>query len=277
MVDKLLIIDISGLIARALKGAKVPDNAAPGSRAFKDPIDKFFQRFFSLLASESPNYLVIACDSPRATLSRTDWYPQYKEKRPPKTEVFQKQSALIYEILRELEMPMVKVAKWEADDVIASYVANYSHGITHVVVHSNDKDMHQLLVVPNMRITQPDGVIIRAPQAEARWNVPVNKIRQVQALAGDTTDGIPGAVGIGPAKAAPLIQKYGTAKAVKRCASELSEAQQKSLRDYDPDLNLRLVTLNPSIDIPSELEPWTSPTKKSVNTLLQNSGLSRAL
>jgi DNA polymerase-1 len=269
--DTLLLVDVSGWIAVALFGN--PGGAANAEGVPVDGPNAFFRRLFALFEQESPGYLMIACDSPSDSLMRKQWFPAYKAKRPPKDEVFALQSKVIYKAMNALELPMCRIDQWEADDVIASYAHQYAGAMEKTIIASNDKDIDQLLDLENVRILKQDGSLFFRKHAETRWGVPVSKIRHVQALAGDSADGIPGAHKIGLKKAVPLILKYGSAKKAKAAAEEQTPGIKISLRNFDADLNLKLVTLHRSLPIPEDLHPWTPPPRSVIQKTLQRFGL----
>lgn len=270
---KLLILDISGWIAPSLLANDVQAGPANKDGVLVAGPNRFFARLFELLRLVQPSYLVVACDASRDSLARTELFPAYKANRPPKSEMFARQSKMIYGILKELQFPLQRIARWEADDVAASYAASYSEDVGSTVIASNDKDLHQILDLPRTSIVLPTCAQVTAQQAEERWKVSVPLIRQVQALAGDRADGIPGAPGIGPAKAAKLVQQYGSAAAAKKAADELTPGLKIAMSQFDATLNLRLVTLKRNLPV-EELPLWNTPKQPHVRHVLASSGLS---
>jgi DNA polymerase-1 len=271
-IDSLLLLDVSGWIAADVLGSH--GGAVNAEGVHTEGPGKFFTRLFELLIKQRPSYLVVACDSARETLERKQWFPEYKSKRPEKEPNITAQYQLIYKALKELEFPLCRVDRWEADDVVASYAHQFSEVMDSTVIVSEDKDLHQLLDLKNTTIFKRNGTTFLREHVEKHWGVPVEKIRHVQALAGDSSDGIPGARGIGVKKAVPLVLKYGTAKKAKAAADDLTSGTKIALKAFDAELNLKLVTLNRSLPIPEELPAWTQPTSTHARKVLHRFGLS---
>ncbi len=231
-----------------------------------------------MIQHEQPHAVVWAVDDRRENLVRTGLLPTYKSHRPKKEEMVVAQAKLIHQALTALEVSMEKVDQWEADDVLASYAAQFSESFDEVIIASDDKDMDQLFVVPNLRVSHRDGRRWTLEDAKQRWGVTEAKeIRQVQALSGDAADRIPGAHRVGMKTASELIQKYKTAKAAKAAAHEQKPGLKKSLEAFDADLNLKLVTLNKTLPIAQEISLWETPTNMQINQTLRSFGLFAAL
>jgi DNA polymerase-1 len=252
MVDckRLVIIDGHSQIYRALYSrAAAEDSKGSGLVAVR----VFFTILSSLLRQLGPDYLVIALDGPRDKLVRRALYPHYKSKRGVLDPHLREQLDTILEICEEIGLPTIEVPGWEADDAIATLVNDYSHDVE-VVVVSPDKDLHQILG-PNVVIHNPkSGRWMDARVAANKWGVPASQIVEVLCLAGDRTDGVPGARGIGMLRARNLVKKYGTAARAVEYRQQCTPAVCASLEDFDPALGMQLVQLRTDLQLPFELE-----------------------
>ena len=136
---------------------------------------------------------------------RTEMYPDYKAHRPDPPDDLKPQFGLIREAVHAFDLPCLEQGGFEADDLIATYVRQANEaGATSTIV-SSDKDLMQLV---NDRVvmydTMKDKKIGRDEVIE-KFGVPPDKVIEVQALIGDSTDNVPGVPGVGPKAAAVLI------------------------------------------------------------------------
>ena len=209
-----------------------------------------------LVRERKPDYLVVALDSPRANLFRRALYPGYKASREgkPHDPDVDAQVALCLQMLRVLEIPLLSLAGHEADDVIATVLHRFTmppHCISGVAVTS-DKDLHQV-VTSNVSCLDPfSGTVWDEGAVRDRWGVAPYQIVEVQALAGDPTDGVPGVRGIGLVTAIKMIQQCGSALEAwrnrhtftKSWATKLSKATEDDIK-----LSLELVRMRWSAPI----------------------------
>src|SRR5690606_24281388 len=136
---------------------------------------------------------------------RNDIYADYKAQRPEPPPELVPQFALIREATRALNLPCIELAGYEADDLIATYARAAAARGAHVTIVSSDKDLMQLV---GGTISMWDPIRNRRiGEAEVRekFGVGPDKVVDVQALAGDATDNVPGVPGIGVKTAAELI------------------------------------------------------------------------
>ena len=208
-----------------------------------------------LIAERKPDYLVIAGDSPREALKRTQLYPEYKAQREAPPEDLPVQRERIFQIVRAMGIPLLARDGAEADDIMATIVRRLAGADLHVVMVSRDKDLEQLLG-ENVTLYDPvkDEMIGPAGLTEQK-GYPPEKATEVQALCGDKVDNIPGVPGVGPKKAVQLIAKYGSARAVVEHADELTPKLAENVRKHADDVALarQLVTLDGDVEIELKL------------------------
>ncbi|HEY0882124.1 MAG TPA: 5'-3' exonuclease H3TH domain-containing protein, partial [Archangium sp.] len=220
----LTLIDASGLIFRAyhalppLTTSKgVPTHAVLG----------FTRMVLKLLRERKPTYLALCFDRD-SRKGRLAIDPNYKANREAPPDDLLSQFELIRKITGVLELPIVEMPGWEADDVIATLVTRARKSDFEVEIITSDKDFLQLLQ-PGVRIFDPmkDKPITEADALE-KYGVKASQMRDYQALVGDAIDNIPKVPGIGPKTAADLLAQFGTVEAL---MGRLDEVQKPKIRE----------------------------------------------
>jgi DNA polymerase-1 len=205
-------------------------------------------------SDEKPTHLAVVFDKSERTF-RTELYPDYKAHRPDPPDDLRPQFPLIREAVRAFDLPSIEMLGYEADDLIATYARQADEAGAIVTIVASDKDLMQLVsdsVV--MYDTMKDRRIGRAEVIE-KFGVPPEKVIEVQALIGDSTDNVPGVPGIGPKTAAQLITEYGDLEAVLARAGEIKQEKRRQALIENAKLALlskQLVTLDSHVklDVP---------------------------
>jgi len=182
-------------------------------------------------------------------------YPDYKAHRPDPPDDLKPQFGLIRQAVHAFDLPCLEQKGFEADDLIATYVRQANEaGATSTIV-SSDKDLMQLV---NDRVvmydTMKDKKIGRAEVIE-KFGVPPDKVIEVQALIGDSTDNVPGVPSIGQKTAALLINEYGDLETLLKRAGEIKQDKRRQAIIDNADkarLSKKLVTLDDKVklDVP---------------------------
>jgi DNA polymerase-1 len=218
----------------------------------------FCQMLFNLIRTRRPDYLVMVMDSTEVPVFRMDLYPEYKANREAPPDDFEPQKDRIIEIVQKCGIPVLVRPGFEADDLIATIVRRVGERNSDVRVFlvSRDKDLEQLL---SDRVTMYDPAkdeeIDPAKLLATKGYRPEQAV-EIQTLSGDSTDNIPGVVGIGPKTAAKLVAKYGSAEAVLAHADELTPKQRENVRAFAAKLatTRKLVTLRSDVPMEFDLE-----------------------
>ena len=222
----------------------------------------FCQSLLNLIRTRRPDYLAMAMDTSDETVFRRDIYPDYKANREPPPEDLPPQADRIVSIVEGLGIPILRLAGFEADDLMATIVHRLADWAIDIVLVSKDKDLEQLLreAPPgggSVRMYDPgkDRVIDAAGLVEAKGYGPAQAI-DIQTLTGDNVDNVPGVKGIGAKTAAKLIAKYGSAQAVLEHADELTPKQRDNVLAYADQMPItrQLVTLRRDVDLDFDLE-----------------------
>src|SRR5436305_8210942 len=173
-----------------------------------------------------PSHLAIVFDKSEVTF-RNKLYPAYKAHRPPAPDDLIPQFPLIREAVRAFDLPCLEQAGFEADDLIATYVREACERGAIATIVSSDKDLMQLVTdCVTMYDTMKDRRIGIAEVIE-KFGVPPEKVVEVQALAGDSTDNVPGVPGIGVKTAAQLITEYGDLETLLQRAGEIKQPKRR--------------------------------------------------
>lgn len=175
---------------------------------------------------DKPTHLAIIFDKSEVTF-RNKLYPDYKAHRPPAPDDLIPQFALIREAVKAFDLPCLEQIGFEADDLIATYVRQAcERGATATIV-SSDKDLMQLVTdCVTMYDTMKDRRL-GIPEVIEKFGVPPEKVVEVQALAGDSVDNVPGVPGIGVKTAAQLITEYGDLETLLQRAGEIKQPKRR--------------------------------------------------
>lgn len=203
-----------------------------------------------------PTHLAIVFDKSEVTF-RNKLYPDYKAHRPPAPDDLIPQFALIREAVRAFDLPCLEQDGYEADDLIATYVREACElGGTATIV-SSDKDLMQLVTdCVVMYDTMKDRRIGIAEVIE-KFGVPPEKVVEVQALAGDSVDNVPGVPGIGVKTAAQLITEYGDLDTLLARAGEIKQPKRREALIENAEkarISRKLVLLDDRVKLDVPLE-----------------------
>ena len=221
-IDKkksLTLVDGSGFIFRAYYALP------PLTRKDGTPINAvmgYCNMIWRLLAETKTDSLAVIFDTASKSF-RNEIYPKYKANRSDAPEDLIPQFSLIRDATEAFNIPFIELAGYEADDIIATYANQASNEGWDIDIISSDKDLMQL-VKDNVKMIDPMKMVnIGKEEVLKKFGVYPDKVIDVQALAGDSTDNIPGIPGIGVKTAAELINKYGDLESLLKSAHEIKQ------------------------------------------------------
>ncbi|HEY5379525.1 MAG TPA: 5'-3' exonuclease H3TH domain-containing protein, partial [Pseudolabrys sp.] len=250
--DHLFLVDGSGYIFRAYHALPPLTRKSDGLQV--NAVLGFCNMLWKLLAEmkdPKPTHLAVIFDKSEKTF-RTDFYPDYKAHRPDAPEDLRPQFPLIRDAVRAFEIPCLEQAGYEADDLIATYARLACEAKATTTIVSSDKDLMQLVGdTVEMYDTMKDKRIGRAEVIE-KFGVGPEKVIEVQALIGDSSDNVPGVPGIGVKTAAQLIGEYGDLETLLKRAGEIKQDKRRqSLIDNAEiaRISKRLVTLDNNVPL----------------------------
>ncbi|MBI1206671.1 MAG: DNA polymerase I [Azospirillum sp.] len=249
----LYLIDGSGFIFRAFhalppmtRGDGTPVNAVLG----------FTNMLMKLLAELGAQAVAVIFDAKRLNF-RNDIYPDYKANRDDPPPELRPQFAIIREATEAFNLPAIELEGFEADDLIATYTRLAREAGRDVTIVSSDKDLMQL-VGDGVRMLDPlKNRLIGPAEVFEKFGVAPDKVVDVQALAGDSTDNVPGVPGIGVKTAAQLIGEYGDLDTLLARAGEIKQPKRRqSLIDFAEQARIsrRLVRLEDRAPVPVPLD-----------------------
>ena len=208
---------------------------------------------------DRPTHLAIVFDKSEVTF-RNALYPDYKAHRPPAPDDLIPQFALIREAVHAFDLPCLEQNGFEADDLIATYVRQTCERGGRATIVSSDKDLMQLV---NGCVTLYDTMKDRRlgiAEVIEKFGVPPEKVVEVQALAGDSVDNVPGVPGIGIKTAAQLITEYGDLDTLLARAGEIKQPKRREALIENAEkarISRQLVLLDDKVQLDVPLEELT--------------------
>ncbi len=256
---RLLLVDGSGYIFRAFFALP------PMTRADGTPVNAvygFCNMLWRLMQDRLDDDILVVFDAAGESF-RNEIYDQYKANRDEAPEELKPQMAIVREAVDAFGLPRIEQAGYEADDLIATYARLAKADGRPVLVVSSDKDLMQLIadgvgMWDPMKSREIDEEAVRA-----KFFVGPTQVRDVLALAGDTSDNVPGVPGIGAKTAAQLLEQFGSVEALLEGAATIKQPKRRqALLDHAEQarLSYRLVGLEDHVPITVDLEALTRPT-----------------
>ena len=221
--DQLVLIDGSGYIFRAFHALP------PMTRGDGTPVNAVFGftgMVMKLVDDLAPSHVAVVFDSARQTF-RNDIYADYKANRTDPPEDLVPQFSLVRDATEALSLPQLEAPGFEADDLIATYAMMAEAAGLETVIVSSDKDLMQLVRGGVTMLDPMKQRRIAAAEVEERFGVTPDRVVDVQALAGDSTDNVPGVPGIGVKTAAELINTYGDLDTLLGRAEEIKQPKRR--------------------------------------------------
>ena len=216
----------------------------------------FCNQIIKLIRSEDPDYIVCAFDSKEKTF-RHEMFKDYKANRPEMPQELQDQLPHLWQILDAMNLPVIKKAGVEADDIIGTLAVMAAKSDLDTFIVSGDKDFMQLmdehtfLLAPGNR-RSPEPIIYDMDGVEKKWGVPPKKIIDLLGLMGDSSDNVPGVSGVGEKTAVKLIKEYGSLEGALDNADKISNKRVYNGLKNDVEnakLSKQLVTILTDVEL----------------------------
>ena len=259
--DHFYLIDGSGYIFRAYyalppltrKSDGLPVGAVSG---FCNMLFKLLEDSKSADNKERPTHFAVIFDSARKNF-RNEIYSEYKANRSDAPDDLIPQFDYIRKSVLAFNLPSIEQINYEADDLIATYVDHINKVGAKVTIVSSDKDLLQLHG-KNTRIYDPmKNKFLGIEDIKQKFGVKPDQIIDVQSLAGDTSDNVPGVPGIGIKTAAELINTFGTLEALLKSAHTIKQNKRRETLIENKDkalISKKLVTLKKDVPVKDRLE-----------------------
>ena len=251
--DHLYLIDGSGYLFRAYHA--LPPLTRKSDGLPTGAVSGYCNMLWKLLEdmkADAPTHLAVIFDASEKTF-RNALYKEYKANRPPPPEDLIPQFPLVRDATRAFGVSCIEMKGYEADDLIATYARLAREVGAKCTIVSSDKDLMQLVVDGKVELldTMKNKRIASAEVLE-RFGVAPDKVVQVQALAGDSTDNVPGVRGIGVKTAAELINQYGDVETLLKRAGEIKQNKRRETLIENAEnarISLKLVTLEDKVPV----------------------------
>ena len=254
-MERLYLVDGSGFIFRAYHAVR------PLTRPDGTPVNAvygFTQMLLKLVEESDADHIAVIFDAARKTF-RNDIFPNYKAHRPPPPDDLVPQFDLVKEATMAFGLPAIEMPGYEADDIIATYAKMGAEAGASVTIVSSDKDLMQLV---GGRVSMFDSMknrLIRSEEVIERFGVVPEKVVEVQALAGDSVDNVPGVPGIGVKTAALLINEYGDLENLLEHANEIKQKKRReNLIEFSEQARIsrKLVQLKQDVPVLNSLSEF---------------------
>ena len=250
--NNLVLIDGSGYIFRAFHALP------PMHRKDGTPINAVFgftKMIMKLIDDLDPSYVAVIFDSARETF-RNEIYKDYKSNRPNPPDELVPQFPIVRDAVSALSLISIEIPGFEADDIIATYSSVASKNNQDCLIVSSDKDLMQLV---SQRVKMFDPIkqkVIGPEEVNEKFGVYPEKVVDVQSLAGDSTDNVPGVPGIGIKIAAELINEYGNLENLLKNSDNITQTKRReNLISYSDlaRISQKLVTLKDDVEVPLKI------------------------
>jgi DNA polymerase-1 len=284
--DHFYLIDGSGYIFRAYyalpplsrKSDGLPTGAVSG---FCSMLFKLLEDSRSDDSAHKPTHFAVIFDSAKKNF-RNDIYSEYKANRTETPEDLIPQFEYIRKAVKAFSLPSIELINYEADDLLATYAKKIVTAGAKVTVISSDKDLMQL-VSEKIRLYDPmKNKVLGEKEVFEKFGVKPNQVIDVQSLAGDSSDNIPGVPGIGVKTAAELINKYKTLDTLLKNIKEIPQTKRRETLLENKDkaiLSKKLVTLKDDVPVKEKPESFImrSVDKKKLFDFLSEMEFNRLL
>jgi DNA polymerase-1 len=258
-MTKLLLLDGNSLTYRAFFA--LPQDMATASGQLTNAVFGFTSMFIFVMREQRPDQVLVAFDRPEPTF-RHEADPTYKAQREAAPDPLRQQMGLVRQVLNALGVPVIELAGYEADDLIATAAEQAVARGDDVVIVTGDRDAYQLVRDPHVKVLyNRRGVSDYSLYDEAgiveRTGVTAAQYPEYAALRGDPSDNLPGVPGVGEKTAAKLISTYGGLDGIFTHLDELTPKLRTSLAEAEErvrkNLEVSVLRRDAPIDIPDDL------------------------
>src|SRR6201999_2128381 len=259
--DHLYLVDGSGYLFRAYDALPPLTRKSDGlpTGAVSGYCNMLWKLLEDMKGGDAPTHLAVVFDAGAVTF-RNAFYDQYKANRPPPPEDLIPQFPLVRDATRAFGVSCVEQDGFEADDLIATYARLAREAGARCTIISSDKDLMQLVEDGKVELFDTmKNKRIGSAEVMEKFGVAPSKVIHVQALAGDSSDNIPGVRGIGIKTAAELINEYGDVENLLKNASEIKQPKRRETlieNAQNARVSKKLVTLDANAPCPEGPEQF---------------------
>ncbi len=259
---KIAVIDGNSLMHRAFHAVPPTMNAPDGTPT--NAVFGFMSMFLKLYETMLPDAVICAFDAGRPAF-RMEALEQYKATRPPMDDALRAQFPVVESLLEAMNVPVVRIKGWEGDDVLGSIAAMDEKLGYETLLITGDKDAYQLVSDLTRVVTTKKGIsdvaVYGPAEVKERYGVTPEQFPDFLGLKGDSSDNIPGVVGIGDKGAAKLLQNFGSIDGIYENLDKLKGKQLQNLSENKDAalVSRRVATIVRDLDIDIDLEAAAFP------------------
>src|SRR6516225_2259719 len=257
----VMLIDGNSLTYRAFFA--LPSDMATASGQVTNAVFGFTSMLINLLKDHHPDRIAVAFDRPEPTI-RHEFLDDYKAGRQETPDILRQQIGLVRQVVAALHIPIVEVAGYEADDVIATLATEARDRDEDVIVVTGDRDVYQLVEDPHVRVLYnrrgvSDYVLYDEAGIKERTGVTPSQYPEYAALRGDPSDNLPGVPGVGEKTAAKLIATYGGLDGIFANLDKQTPKLRASLAEHEERIrqNARVMVLRRDAPVEIDLDAVT--------------------
>ena len=252
---KIAVIDGNSWTHRAYHAVPPVMKLADGTPT--NAVHGFMNMFLSFYEKAQPDAVICAFDAGIPQF-RLEAVQQYKAQRKPMDNELRVQFPIIEEILKSMEIPVVKVEGWEGDDVLGTIADKCEKLGFETLLVTGDKDANQLatdlIKIVNMKKGVSDVAILGPSEVKEKYGVSVNQFIDYLALMGDSSDNIPGVPGIGPKSASELLQQFDSLDGIYENLDKLKGKKLENIRDNKDSAYISRTAATISKDVPIDID-----------------------
>ncbi|MBO7644325.1 MAG: DNA polymerase I, partial [Bacteroidales bacterium] len=214
----------------------------------------FTKYLLEIIDREQPTHIAVSFDPPGGTF-RNQLYPEYKANRSETPQLVIDALEPLISIVKALDIPVLMIPGYEADDVIGSMAVRSAAEGFDVYMVTPDKDYGQL-VAPHILQYRPgkggaDNEVLSEAEICEKWGIDrASQVIDILTICGDSSDNVPGVQGVGPVGASKLLRKYGSVDSIYEHLSELTPRQQELFRAAQDHIALSRELVTIKTDIP---------------------------
>ncbi|HLI24964.1 MAG TPA: 5'-3' exonuclease H3TH domain-containing protein, partial [Acidimicrobiales bacterium] len=254
---RLMLLDGNSLAYRAFFA--LPTDMATASGQVTNAVYGFTSMLINLLKDHRPDHIAVAFDRPEPTF-RHQMIADYKAGRAAAPDILRQQMGLVRQVVEALHIPVLEVAGYEADDVLATLATRARDAGDEVIVVTGDRDTYQLVEDPLVKVLYnrrgvSDYVLYDEAGIQERTGVPPSLYPQYAALRGDPSDNLPGVPGVGEKTAARLITTYGDLDGIFSHLDELTPKLRASLAAAEATVRKNAEATPLIREVPVDVDP----------------------
>ncbi len=254
----LLLLDGNSLAYRAFFA--LPTDMATASGQVTNAVFGFTSMLINLLKDHRPDGIAVAFDRPEPTF-RHEMVEDYKAGRAVAPDILRQQMGLVRQVVETLRIPLLEVAGYEADDIIATLATQARDRDDDVIIVTGDRDAYQLVEDPHVKVLYnrrgvSDYVLYDEAGIRDRTGVWPRDYPQYAALRGDASDNLPGVPGVGEKTAAKLINDFGDLDGVFAHLDALTPRLRQNLAEHEAQarLNARAIPLVRDVPVDADVD-----------------------